>query len=268
MPGPVAGSTTVVLPVLGRGGIPVDGVAAVVINLTAVAPASAGYLTAYASGATAPTTSILNFAAGRTVANLAVVPVGADGSIALRNGGAGTVHLLGDVSGYYLRGVPTVPGAYGAVGPFRLLVTRSGLGGPRGPIAGRGSVSVQMSGTGGLPGSGVAAVVVNITGIAARAGGFITAFADGAGRPNTSNVNFRAGATVARLAVVPVGLDGRIRLYNGSSGRVQLLVDVAGYYRAAVPRALRRSWVGFPVEVTNTCFSAHIQVYLPGGNSC
>ena len=30
----------------------------------------------------------------------------------------------------------------------------------------------------------------------------------------------------------------------------------------------RHAWVGFPLDVTNTSSSAHIQVYLPDGNNC
>ena len=48
-----------------------------------------------------------------------------------------------------------------------------------------------------------------------------------------SNLNFTAGQTVPNLVIVPVGADGKIRLYNGSPGTVQLIADIAGYYRAS-----------------------------------
>jgi hypothetical protein len=34
------------------------------------------------------------------------------------------------------------------------------------------------------------------------------------------------------MVIVPVGTDGKISLFNGSGGTVQLLADVAGYYLA------------------------------------
>ena len=46
-----------------------------------------------------------------------------------------------------------------------------------------------------------------------------------------SNLNFSKGQTTANLAVVPVGADGKISIYNGSSGSVQLIADIAGYFR-------------------------------------
>jgi hypothetical protein len=39
-----------------------------------------------------------------------------------------------------------------------------------------------------------------------------------------------AGQTVANLVIAPVGADGKVALYNGSVGTVQLLADVSGYF--------------------------------------
>ncbi|HYN73258.1 MAG TPA: hypothetical protein VES60_12220, partial [Nakamurella sp.] len=63
-------------------------------------------------------------------------------------------------------------------------------------------------------------------------GGYITAYADGADRPTTSNLNFVAGQTIPNLVVVPVGANGGIRLFDGSGGTVHLIADIAGYYLA------------------------------------
>ena len=49
------------LPVLGRGGVPGSGVAAVALNVTVVAPSSGGYLTVYPKGVSTPNASNLNF---------------------------------------------------------------------------------------------------------------------------------------------------------------------------------------------------------------
>jgi hypothetical protein len=62
-----------------------------------------GFITAYADGGTVPSTSNLNFTAGATVANLVVVPVGADGRVALLNGSTSATGLVADVFGYYVR---------------------------------------------------------------------------------------------------------------------------------------------------------------------
>ena len=57
--------------------------------------------------------------------------------------------------------------------------------------------------------------------------------ASGIPRTGTSNLNFRAGQTIPNTVVVPVGMDGKIQLYNGSTGKFHLLVDVSGYIRGA-----------------------------------
>ena len=230
-------SGTVVVQVAGRGGVSASNVSAVAINITATSPTASGYLTAYASGAARPTASNLNFAKGQTVANLVIVPVGADGKIRVFNGSGGTVQLLADVAGYYLSGTPTAPGAFKSLAPARLLDTRSGSGAPRAAVRPSGTVVVQVAGRGGVSASNVSAVAINITATSPTASGYLTAYASGAARPTASNLNFAKGQTVANLVIVPVGADGKIRVFNGSGGTVQLLADVAGYYLSGTPTA-------------------------------
>ena len=87
-----------------------------------------------------------------------------------------------------------------------------------------------MDGHGGVPASGVSAVVLNVTVTQPKAAGYITVYPDGATRPLASNLNFVAGQTVPNLVVAPVGADGKVDLYNGSSGTVELVADVSGYF--------------------------------------
>ena len=229
----VAAQGTVTVQVAGRGGVPATGVSAVVLNVTAVAPTGGGFITAYGPGAR-PTVSNLNFVAGQTVPNLVIVPVSATGTVKLFNGSSGTTHLLADVAGYYRSGAPTTAGAFGALTPTRLLDTRSGNGAPAAKVAAQGTVTVQVAGRGGVPATGVSAVVLNVTAVAPTGGGFITAYGPGA-RPTVSNLNFVAGQTVPNLVIVPVSATGTVKLFNGSSGTTHLLADVAGYYRSGAP---------------------------------
>jgi hypothetical protein len=79
--------------------VPTDATA-VVLNLTAVAPTRTDSITAYPDGTTAPGASALDADAGRTNANLVVVPIGPDGSVDLLNH-AGRVNLVADLAGYF-----------------------------------------------------------------------------------------------------------------------------------------------------------------------
>jgi hypothetical protein len=220
---PVGADSAVTFQVAGANGIPAS-VAAVVFNLTVTEARSFGFITAHASGTGRPNASNLNFAAGQTVPNLVTVPVGADGKVTLFNRSGGTAQLIADVAGYYLPGTPTAPGSFKAIGPARALDTRNAAA-----AAADAAVAFRVGGAVGIPAS-VSAVVFNLTVTAPQSFGFITAYASATPRPNASNLNFSAGQTVPNLVVVPVGSDGRVSLFNRSSGSSQLIADVAGYF--------------------------------------
>lgn len=225
---PVGPDGTVSFQVGGVNGIPANA-AAVTFNLTVTDPTSFGFITAYASGTNRPDASNVNFAGGQTVPNSVTVPVGADGKVTLFNRSSGTTQLIADVSGYYLPGAPTVPGAFVPVAPVRLLETRTSA-----PASPDGTVSFQVGGLGRIPAT-VSAVTFNLTVVNPTSYGFITAYASGTPRPNSSNVNFAKDQTVPNSVTVPVGSDGKVTLFNRSSGSTQLLADVSGYYVAGTP---------------------------------
>ena len=107
-PGPwggpaIFGGTTRSFTIAGRCAVPVDATA-VSLNVTAVQGIVGGYLTLFAGDAPqAPLASTLNFSAGQTRASNAIVPLslGGGGTIQVRNGSGGPVHLVLDVGGYF-----------------------------------------------------------------------------------------------------------------------------------------------------------------------
>ena len=229
---PVAANRAVRVKVTGRGGVPESGVSAVVLNVTVTRPQKGGHLTAHAGGTAMPSASNVNFVAGQTVPNLVVVPVGADGTVSLANVSPGSTHVLADVFGYYVAGAPQSTGAFGALAPARLLDTRDGTGATAKPVAAGSSARVQVTGRGGVPSSGVSAVVLNVTVTRPQQGGHLTAHAGGSARPTASSLNFVAGQTVPNLVVVPVGADGTVSLANVSPGSTHVIADVFGWYRS------------------------------------
>ena len=235
--GAVPPTGSVAVAVTGQCGVPTSGVSAVVLNVTAIGATSDGFVTAYASGGVLPAASNLNFTAGQAVPTLLVAPVGADGKVALFNGSVGTVQLIADIAGYVVAGTPTAAGAFGVVAPRRALDTRYGIGSTRSAVPAGGAVSVAVTAAGGIPATGVAAVVLTVTATAPQTGGYLTVHASGAVRPAASNLNFTAGQTVANLVVVPVGADGRVTVVNGAPGTVDVIADVAGYFRSGSPTA-------------------------------
>ncbi|MFI8963831.1 hypothetical protein ACIGO8_17155 [Streptomyces sp. NPDC053493] len=223
--GQVGAAGTVSLQVTGQGGVPAAGVTGVVLNVTATAPTAASFVSVYPSGTARTSASNLNFTAGQTIPNLVVVPVGADGKVTFYNHNGG-VDLLADVAGYFT--TDGTGSAYKAVTPTRLMDTRTGLGVAKAKVGAGQTITLQVAGQGGIPDSGVTAVVLNVTAVAPTAGSFVSVYPDGTTRTSASNLNFTAGTTIPNLVVVPV-VNGKVSFYN-KNGSVDLLADVAGYY--------------------------------------
>jgi hypothetical protein len=98
---PLAAQQERSLTVVGRCGIPATALA-VSINVTAVAATTNGHLRVYPAGTPRPTSSTLNFVAGKTRANNAVAPLGAGGALTIFSAqAAGAVHVVVDVNGWF-----------------------------------------------------------------------------------------------------------------------------------------------------------------------
>ncbi|MEM9515353.1 MAG: hypothetical protein AAGA42_10910 [Actinomycetota bacterium] len=230
-PGPkgkVGPGESISVPVLGQGSIPASGVAAIVINLIGADATDRGFVTAWGDG-DRPTASVLNLSGpGATAPNLAVVPVGADGSIRLfSQSGA---HLLGDVTGYVTAAgaSASVSGLFVPLAPFRVFDTRPSepAPGPKGYVDADESIAAVHAGAGTIP-ADAAGVVANVTASEAARRGFITAWPGGP-RPTASVLNL-AGPGDARpnLTILPVGDDSNLSFY--ASQGAHLLSDTFGY---------------------------------------
>lgn len=88
---------------------------------------------------------------------------------------------------------------------------------------------LPVAGQGGLPATGIAAAVVNVTVADPSASGFVTVFPTGEAKPLASNLNFVAHRTVANLVVAKVGAGGAISNFN-HAGTTDMVVDVAGWF--------------------------------------
>ena len=226
-------NSTTDLEITTRGNVPVNA-GAVALNVTAINPSANSFLTIYPKGATRPNASNLNLAAGRTVPNMVIVPIGTDGSITIYNA-AGTTHLAVDVLGWF----PDATTAFGGSVPQRMLETRVGADkltvdhssegiGARGPNS---TTTLPIGGRGLVP-AGAGAVALNVTAISPTANSFITIYPTGQARPNASNLNLAAGRTLPNMVIVPLGDDGSIEIYN-AAGTTHLAVDVLGWFPTA-----------------------------------
>lgn len=231
---PLGAGTFLNLQVTGRGGVPATGVAAVALNVTVTNPTVGGYLTVYPAGSALPLASNLNFTAGATVPNRVVVKLGAGGQVSIFNG-YGTTNVVVDVNGWFTDGSnpSATGGTFTGVTPVRILDTRVGTGGYRAPLGANQSLALQVAGFGGVPAMNdqiaPTAAVVNVTVTDTTSGSYLTVYPSGSGLPLASDLNWPAGTTVPNLALVKLGADGKIVIYNGY-GSVDVIVDVVGWY--------------------------------------
>jgi subtilisin family serine protease len=217
----------------GRAGIPSTGVDAVAVNVTVVSPTASNYVTVYPSGTPKPNASNINFVAGQTIPNMAIVKLGSDGKIAIYNEG-GSTQVIVDVVGWFPDGSD-----YTGVDPQRLLDTRScsgcdtidGLYEAEGALVAQQTFFLPVVGRGTIPLTGVGAVALNVTVASPTASNYLTVYPSGAPQPTASNLNFTAGQTIANMVIAKVGNDGKIAIFN-NAGATQVLVDVVGWFPA------------------------------------
>ena len=227
--GKLAANQVIEVQVAGRAGVPSDASVAT-LNVTATDPAAAGFVTVYPCGSVKPNASTVNFTVGQTVANLTVTKVGNDGKVCITSDRA--THLIVDVTAF----APAVT-TLGTLSPARLLDSRrSGTVDGRYAFIGRVRADIvtylPIISRAGVPTNATTASL-NITVTDPGSAGFVAAFPCGTPKPNTSNVNFVAGQTVANLSIVKIGVDGRICLVSNQD--TELIADITSFDTGTAP---------------------------------
>jgi NHL repeat len=259
--GPIGALTPRVVTIEGLGSQPVpSGATAVVVNVTAIAPTQATFVTLYPDLTGNPGTSNLNVSAGQVVANLVEVGLSAGGKIDVLNA-AGTINVALDIEGYVSS---ASTGLYNALAaPVRICDTRAAAGAVRAnqcnvggahPIVSTGPVLTFNVNTltDGVPSSGVTAVVFNLTAIAPSQPTVLTAYPADVSRPEASNINLNPGTAVPNRIIVPVsstGTVGNVSIWNGA-GSVNVAVDIAGWFQATTGKQFTP--LARPFRVCNT----------------
>ena len=254
--------TTLTVQVAGNGGVPSTGVEAVVMNVTVAGTTAGGYLTVWPAGQPQPLASNLNWPAGRTVSNRVVVPLGSSGQIDLYNA-TGAANAIIDVNGWFTSG--SNPSAVGAavtpVSPARICDTRqtsvSGITDQcTGKTMGPGStLTVQVAGKGGVPSTGVEAVVMNVTVTDTTAGGYLTVWPAGQPRPLASDLNWSPGEVKANLVVATLGASGAVSIYS-NSGSTDVIIDVVGYFTSPGTSQPQITTSSLPTDTVGKAYSA------------
>ena len=254
--GPAGPGATVELALAGRGGIPTGFAGSVILNLTATQATDGTFVTAFPAGTARPLASNLNVRPGVDVPNLVVAKLGTGGRLSLFNE-RGTTHLVADVVGW----IPGDGQAFTGLTPARLLDTRpdgttiDGVHQGTGAVAGGTVAALTVTGRGGVPATGVGAVVLNVTASQPTAPTYVTVFPVGETRPLASNLNLLPGTDVPNLVVAKVGAGGQVHLFS-DQGHTHLIADVVGWF-PAVPSPVS-TW-GCPEWDTTTCAGSPVR---------
>ena len=231
---------TIVVPVAGlKNGVVPGSALSVALNLTAVDGTKNGVITAYAGngGSDVPTASNLNYSAGSTSANMAIVQLGFENpglnEIAIHNSGSGPVDVVADVFGYFAVGAVDGSAYIPLSSPVRVLDTRR----QGGPLDAGTAYSTPF------PFTPSTAGIFNATVTEPTGNGFLSLYPynpdEPSALPTTSNLNYRAGQTVPNLAFVSPGTventaDGNayeFGIYLGGKGTAQVIVDWFGFFQ-------------------------------------
>lgn len=211
------------LQVGGRSSIPAGRTA--LVNVTVVNPLANGFVTVWDCNGPIPNASNVNYVAGQTVANGAVVAVAASNEICLFT--LSDVHLVVDLSG-----TVGVAARVELDSPARMIDTRStgqtidGQSAAGGRIGAFEVVEVPIAGRGQVPAS-ARTVALNLTVVRPSAGGFATLFPCDGEPPTVSNVNYRHGANTANNAISELSATGSICYV--ANVETDVVIDVAGW---------------------------------------
>ena len=212
---------TLTFPVNGRGDVPVAHVAAVVLDVSAVTPSRSGFLTVFAATHKRPPAETVVFGTGRSATGLVTVPV-VNGRVSVYNGSQAPVDLTADVLGYDTANATAGTG-FTPVGPARILRSTQ--------VMARRAHILTVAGADGVPPHGAEAVALDVTVTDPARAGHLIAYADGARLPSVASLSFAAGQKVTELVVARL-TDGKVDLYDASSGSLKLSADAVGYYSA------------------------------------
>jgi uncharacterized protein (DUF1501 family) len=222
---PLGPGETLAVQVAGQAGVPASGVLAVAVNVTSVNPTEPGFFSVFPSDAAATGSSSLNPWPGRAVPNMAIVGVGPDGRIGVFNA-TGSTDCIVDVMGY----VQADSGSgFLPLVPSRLLDTRTGRGAPPARRRGGERIDLVVVGQGGVPTSGVDAVVVNVAALRPSVPGYLSVWPAGTPLPDISNLNYDPGRNVPNLVVCKVGAGGAISVI-ANAGELDVIADVVGCF--------------------------------------
>lgn len=215
--GLVSSLNPLTLDLKGTFGLPTVGLGAVALNVTATGATQGGYATVWPCADIKPLTSSVNYTAAEDIPNTVIASPDQYGKICLDS--STPVNLIADLSGWFLNG----DGLH-MFTPQRAFDTRKTgfVLTPETPYR------LQVTGSFGLPASGVSSVVLNVTATGATAAGYVTVWPCNQPQPYTSNLNYLAYQDIPNAVIATVDTNGQVCF--ASSSPTFLIADISGWF--------------------------------------
>jgi hypothetical protein len=211
---------TIRVEVGGRAGVPQQ-ISAAAITLTIAGSTVDGFATLFPTGSNRPLASTVNYVARGDIGNSTIIRVGDGGAIDVYTS-SDDAHVIVDVTGVFTETTEATSGRFVSSTPRRVLDGRQ-PGALVGLMEHGSSATIPMP----VP-ADATAVAINVTSLEAPKAGYLTGFAAGGNRPDTSFLNpDGSGSPVAAAVILPVSASG-ITISNTAGGR--LLIDLTGYF--------------------------------------
>jgi hypothetical protein len=123
------------------------------------------------------------------------------------------------------------PGQFFSVVPAKVLDTTDGTGGvPISTLGPNASLEIPVEGVGDLPSTGIGDVYALVEAISPTANGCLDEYSPTDGDPGVCNTSFQAGRNASVTDIVPPDDAGNVEVTNHSSGTVNVVVWILGYF--------------------------------------
>jgi len=215
--------------VTGIDGVPADATS-VVVNVVALNATASGYLTTYNSDIADPNVASVGVKSGISTNQTDTIPVSSTGTVSVANHTSASLDVVITLMGYYTGSSDSAAGdTYGDAPWSKIVDTVSGLGAPQAQIPAGGSVTVQVSGQGGIA-TGADTAVLQLSAPNASQGGYLTAYAARTSDPGVSALFYDSSMIYRDLVYVPLSSAGKITVTNHGSAAVDLMIYTRGYF--------------------------------------
>ena len=219
----VANGTNLTFQVGGTGGVPADASSVTLSIMQSYQGTGTGSIVVYPYGTTRPNTN-LYWTEGKNYVWTTTTKMSSTGkvSVFLEDGGPADFQIA--VQGYFT--APSTTGQMGFTpGTARVLNTVT----PATPIPAGETRQVPVTGVDGIPAAGLSAVASNVTVVPGSSQGHVDVDAGGE-TPATTSVQFYPNTTTSAFNVLELSDSGTIGVRNFSSGPVNVVIDVQGWY--------------------------------------